>query len=437
MIDIQTKIHDQFTIEFKVGYIANENLPKSDFEMNTWIFLPDNLDINRRTYPKDIFYRNVRSQLRLITPVYTLKELADTHNLPFKLLQSSCRTAVSSSDIADTDNFESQVKMYASIYKSAIRNAYNNICSEHSPAELHELCQRLIDEATELLKQYRSIQPSISQSNNNTLQKAYQYGDEFISNVTEQHFFKLADFLKERHADIWEKIQTDLFNLLDAELRYKKQMQYPYVEQDDSTENRRFVHRASLLKKYAESNLYLKARKRQNTFFLEQLAFMLAAGIAMTFATIIAFSFQQTFGNFTLPLFIALVVSYMFKDRIKDLIRFYFAHRLGSKFYDYKITMSIRNRMLGWSKEGFDYIHFSKVPRPIDEKRSRTALLEARRGTDEQVILYRKKLHLNTHNLKEISPYPFVGVNDIIRFNLLEFMRKMDNPPNTAICQSG
>src|SRR5574344_227113 len=125
MIDIQTKIHDQFTIEFKVGYIANENLPKSDFEMNTWIFLPDNLDINRRTYPKDIFYRNVRSQLRLITPVYTLKELADTHNLPFKLLQSSCRTAVSSSDIADTDNFESQVKMYASIYKSAIRNAYN------------------------------------------------------------------------------------------------------------------------------------------------------------------------------------------------------------------------------------------------------------------------------------------------------------------------
>ena len=37
----------------------------------------------------------------------------------------------------------------------------------------------------------------------------------------------------------------------------------------------------------------------------------------MIFATGIAFAFQQKYGNFTIPLFVALVISYMLKDRIK------------------------------------------------------------------------------------------------------------------------
>jgi hypothetical protein len=155
---------------------------------------------------------------------------------------------------------------------------------------------------------------------------------------------------------------------------------------------------------------------------------MLAAGISMTFATVIAFSFQQTFGNFTLPLFIALVVSYMFKDRIKELVRFYFAHKMGSKFFDYKITMSIHDRTLGWCKEGFDYITSNKLPLHVREKRGRTSLLETRRGIDEQIMLYRKKVHLNRKNIGRINQYPFSGVNDIIRINFFDFMKKMDNP---------
>ena len=33
---------------------------------------------------------------------------------------------------------------------------------------------------------------------------------------------------------------------------------------------------------------------------------------------------------------IVLVISYMLKDRIKDLLRYYFAHKLGNKYYDKK-----------------------------------------------------------------------------------------------------
>jgi hypothetical protein len=428
MIDIQSKIHDQFTVEFKVGYIAESNTRESDFIMNSWIFIPDSLDINRRTYSKEMFYHDARSHMRLITPVYELHQLTQPGNLPYQILSDSCTQAVDDPTSDHLDDFESQTKMYASIYKSAIRDAYKSCVADDGKTDLPVYCSSLIADVRTILSQFRLLGEKVNKPVVTSASEYYRYADEFISNVTEQHLFLLTEYLEQNKPDVWSDIKTPMFALLDDELAYKKSRHYRYVDSNDADNNRHFMHHASLLKKFAESNLYLSARKRHNTFFIEQMAFMLAAGIAMTFATVIAFSFQQTYGNFTLPLFIALVVSYMFKDRMKELIRYYFAHRLGSKFYDYKITMSIHNTILGWCKEGFDYITAGKLPQHVIEKRSRVATLEAKRGTDEQIILYRKKVHLSPKPLSQLSPYPFIGINDIIRFNMLEFMRKMDNP---------
>ena len=427
MIDVQAKIHDQYTIELKVGYVALQKMPKSDFVMNTWMFIHDSLDINRRTYPKELFYKDVRSHMRLITPVFSLADMAKENNMPFLLLKSAYLKASSNTSEKVLKNFESQAKLYASIYKSAIRNAYEGICFEKTNEHL-QLAKNLINSVNSVLLQFRSLQQDVDENIDVSIDGYYRCADEFISNVTEQHLFLLANYLKEYRKVVWEHLHKELFVLLDKELVYKKKKGYLSIRVDDDDNNREFVHNAGLLKKYAESNLYLKAQKRHNTFFIEQVAFMFAAGISMTFATVIAFSFQRTFGNFTLPLFIALVVSYMFKDRIKELIRYYFAYKMGSKFFDYKIIMSIHEKGLGWCKEGFDYITSNKLPEQVKEKRGRTSLLETRRGIDEQIMLYRKKVRLNKTNINRINHYPFAGVNDIIRINLFEFMRKMDNP---------
>lgn len=428
MIDVQAKIHDQYSLELKVGYTARQELPKSDFVMNTWIFIPDSLDINRRTYPKESFYRDMRSNMRLITPAFQLEELSKTDNQPFRLLKTACQKALSTTGEKELNDFESQSKMYSSIYKSTIRNAYSSICQETVSHMCLQQCRLLIDDTKRILNQFRSLLSVLNGNKNSAIKEIYQCADEFISNVTEQQLFLLSEHLKTRKPDVFEMVRKELFQLLDAELRYKKTKSYQFTKSDNEESNRMFVHNAGLLKKYAESNLYLRAKKRHNAFFIEQVAFMLAAGISMTFATVIAFSFQQTFGNFTLPLFIALVVSYMFKDRIKELVRYYFANKMGSKFFDYKITMSIHDHSLGWCKEGFDYITANKLPPYVKEKRDRTSLLETRRGIDEQIMVYRKKMHLNRRGINRINQYPLMGVNDIIRINLFEYMKKMDNP---------
>ena len=430
MIEIQAKIHDKFSVEFKVGFITRKRLAISDFVMNTWIFVPHSLDINPMTYDKTRFYRDIKSNVRLVTPVYLLRDLATTNTLPFQELEKSFRQLSSTPTRTATAEYESQIKMFASILKSALRDEYLHIVHNTIEKDYCYLTRDYITNIRNVVLKFRNLRKIINVSTVpvNTLEY-FHFGDEFISNVIEQHVNKLQDFLSREHPRDYLVLKKTIQELLKDELNYKREKNYTTVNTENKTNNREFILRAGMLKKYIESDLYLIARKKRNTFLLEQILFSLAAGMSMVFATIVSFSFQQKYGNFTLPFFIALVISYMLKDRIKELMRFYFAHKLGSKFYDNKVQISNKSRQIGWSKEGFDFIADNKVPREVMELRGRSSLLEAEnRRVDEKIILYRKRVQLDRKQLVNISTYPIPGIHDIIRFNISEFIRKMDNP---------
>ncbi len=408
MISIQPKIHDQQTLEFKVGYIASKGTAYNSFEMNTWIYIPETLDVNRHTYPKESFYRDVLSYVRLITPDYPLSELSSKSALPFVRLSKACESVSNGLSPESREALASEVKMFASIAKSSIRDAYREVSKARSAGQI----DAFVSDIRHLLENYRSLFPCVVE--------ALDYGDEFISNVVEQHAYHLLKDCGGRTGS--------LQRLLADEHAYRMNRGFLCVEVDSADSNSQFLYHAGQLKKYIESNLYLPTHKRRNAVFLEQAVFSLAAGLSMVFATVISFAFQQTYGNFTLPFFIALVISYMFKDRIKELVRMYFSTRLSSRLFDYKIQIRVGNRQVGLCKEGFDFVQPDKVPRKVRLVRNRHRPLVVGKGVDEQVIQYRKRVHLNRKEVSRLSPYPLKGINDIFRINLSEFMRKMDNP---------
>ena len=424
MIDIKPKIHDSNTLEFKVGYKPNDGATYNDFYMNTWIFIPEVLDVNRHTYSKETFYNDTLSYLRLITPSYRLRELTDVHSLPYTRLQQAC-----SNPVNEDKAFETEIKMYASIVKSSMRDAYTDIAEQTNEEAQFSLACDLVEHAKTVLEMYRSLRPTLLESSEGSnLTVFFDFGDEFISNIVEQHLGRIVKLLQPRNRTSSSPLLPMITQLLDSERSYRRQRGYLEVEASSRDNNRQFVYHASQLKKYIESNLYLPTHKRRNTVFLEQVAFSFAAGVSMVFATVVSFAFQQTYGNFTLPFFIALVISYMFKDRIKDLIRNYFANNLGSRFYDYLITIRVGLRKIGKVKEGFDFVSPQDVSKHVNEKRARKNPLVVNRGVDEQVIQYRKYVHLKRKAVDQLSAYPINGINNIVRFNLAGFMRKMDNP---------
>lgn len=426
MIDIQTKIHDKFTLEFKVGFRTKKlsNLTDvNDFVMNTWLFIPNSLDINRNKYTKDNFYRDIKSGARLITPSYSLHNLAhDEDLLPCKLLRESIEND------EEYGNKLHAIRMYCSIAKSSIRDAFKSIRDTKEDEDWKTPALAFIADTPIILTRYRQLRDRFFESSESSMQSAFRYGDEFLSNILEQYGYRLREYIRLAHPDSYTEMEGMLKELLVPEKNYKKVRGYLCVQHDSADHNSRFVYHASLLKKFAESDLFLHANKSQSTFLVEQILYSAAAGVAMIFATVASFFFQQKYGNFTFPFLIALVVSYMFKDRIKDWLRMFFAKRLSSKVFDTKSVFHINKQKIGWSKDSFDFIDSAKVPEEVLKVRSRTTLLQMVSGHDEKVILYRKKVQLHRKQLAKVSPFPLNGINDNIRFNITEYLRKMDNP---------
>ena len=159
MIDIKPKIHDSNTLEFKVGFTPEPGVTYNDFHMNTWIFIPEVLDVNRHTYGKESFYRDTLSYLRLITPSHSLSELAGEESLPMSRIMQACR----GTNGEDTD-FEDEVKMFASIVKSSVREAFNDIAGESDNGERIAKASRMLANLAAVLKKFRALREEVPQS---------------------------------------------------------------------------------------------------------------------------------------------------------------------------------------------------------------------------------------------------------------------------------
>lgn len=431
MIDIMTKIHDKFSIEFKVGFVARRKLRMNDFSVGMWIFVPNSLDINPSTYPKSKFYRDVKSNVRLITPRFLLREIVGVEAVPLHNIERAFQTLASSPTRTAIADYEYQIKMFVAIVKSALRDELNHIISLKLDSDIEELCRGYMDSVTAITTEFRRLRSII---NTPTVPpevlNCYLFGDEYLCALINQRTLALIRFLERRSAERYVGLTTELSEMLRREQLYCNQMGYGALKVGDRRNNRDLVYRYGVLKKYIESDLFLKVPKKRDGVVVEQLYYSIAAGLSMIFATIVSFAFQQRYGNFTIPLFIALVVSYMLKDRIKELMRFYFAHRVGSKYFDNKATISINNHPIGWMKEGMDFISENKVPHEVMELRRRSALLQAEnRLSYEKIILYRKSVHIDRSKLDSNNIiYPMNGINDIIRLHVNTFIQKLDNP---------
>jgi len=430
MIEEVVKIHDKFSLEIKLGFVARKKQKISDFLMNIWIFIPNSLDVNQSTYSKTDFYRDIKSNIRLITPVYLLRDIANGTNTPFILLEKSFQKLASGPSRSNSSEYEFHIKMFLSILKSALREEVEHILKNDIAEDNSYLIFEYADNILKIAETYRNLRRII---NVPTISKEqldyYLFGDEFMSNLIEQHTFKLLKHIEKQATSEYKIQQEKLLFIINQEINYKKNKGYPVVEKESIDNNRELLFKMGMLKKYAENELYLNANKKKNGLLIEQVYLSIAAGISMIFATAIAFSFQQKYGNFTMPFFVALVISYMLKDRIKELGRFYFAHKLSRHYFDHKTNISINNLPIGWSKEAMDFIANEKVPKEVLKYRNRSPIIEANnRNNNEQIILYKKLVRLKRRNLDKSIQYSTTGMNEIIRLNFSYFTLKMDNP---------
>ncbi len=425
MIDIQVKKHDSFSVEFKFGFIVDSGTELNSFAVNTWMFVPNSMGINPETYGKEQFYRDIKSNVRLITPVYSLHELSLDSSLPYIFLKESITEAANGG--GSYDNFEYHIKMYAAIIKSAIRNETIRImfCKDTDAANAN--VTECVADIERIILRFRGFFNLLHDMPNRE-QKRFLAADEYISYILQRYLFRIVKLYDSLDNGELYASRQKIFALVCRLREYSVSHGYGLINADP-VGNRDLVYRRGLLKKYIESDLYIRLSKKRDGVAVEQLYYSIAAGVAMIFATAVGWIFQVKFGNITFPLFIVLVISYMLKDRIKDLMRFYFAHRLGNKYFDKKAEINIGNNKVGEIKEAVDFLSGSKIDFSVAKMRDDLSFIDDEsKVLEEKVLLYRKLIIIGKNDFTCGNFYPFRGINEIMRLHISRFMQKIDNP---------
>ena len=430
MISISAKKHDNFSIEFKCGFNCKEDRARDDFSVNAWIFVPNSLDINPENYGKKQFYRDIKSNIRLITPTYLLKEIADDSSLPLTSLRNAIEAVVASPSVANMDAYEYHLKMFSAIFKSSVRNHAMHIRNTKALAASSYLIEDYIENSLQVVHKFRDLfrmvdVPTVSDK----VRGYFRMCDEFVGHSLDVQTIRIIKKIESSpDCPILAALKGQLVGIVLDERKYKQSVDYGLLNGVDK-HDRQLVYHRGMLKKFVESELFIHLSKKKDGVAIEQLYYSIAAGVAMIFATGVAWIIQARYGNITWPLFVALVISYMMKDRIKELMRYYFAHELGNKYYDKKAGITIGKKKVGQIKEGFDFISLKNTPEPVFKRRERASFVEDEsRIFDEKVMLYRKRLTIDAKELASVDNYPMSGVNDIMRLHLNRFTHKMDNP---------
>ena len=121
MIKSRIKIHDKFSVVIDVTYDKLFDKKKSKYTTLTYLFFPDSLNINHKTYPPTKFYNDVRLFIKYETPKYTLDDINSGDDSLFQNLIKNTQKFIKNQSEKNHLVFKDQVKMFASTFCSLVR----------------------------------------------------------------------------------------------------------------------------------------------------------------------------------------------------------------------------------------------------------------------------------------------------------------------------
>ena len=440
MIKESVKKLGKYSLEIKFKYRPEPKtglLRIKKYHIDMYFFLPVSLGVNRKNYTKMDFYREINSYLKIDPPKVLLADLLeakDNISLQLKLAFQNYNPE----DEESFENLDTLLKIYVNIVKKSVKRELRGVKKVGDEHEKNRLAQRFINNFTLGLEKFRQIEQKYCKDDfaQSEGKRVFGYADEYISTLYSKYLYHVWQILENFESPESHQTKELLKDGIYKEREYKKKMKYPFAEpKDQSKENESFLFRWEMIKNFINNKLILTTRFDRENKWMIQFYYSLAAGIAMIFATGIAFYYNQKFGNFTIRFFVILVISYMFKDRIKDWIKDLINYILKKETYDHTINIYDDNQhMLGNMSQGFDFVPKRNLPDDILEVRNSKHQTDVEDNSTERVMHYKSKIKLNTSKLyKFYKGISLRGVNAVTYFNTSPLLMRMEQPDTNIL----
>lgn len=411
------------------------------YEVETLMFMPRVLGVSPATYSSRAFFSDTTAFLRLKTPVLSLDELA-RGTAPW---------------LREARGNEQNLRVLGAIYRGALRatlrplttNVLENTAPTDEEAEaLAGRVRQAVNQTERALGHLRALAPTGDTSSR--LEGAWAAADEYVTLVAEELLTEVVDAL-DKVRD--ERDEGAGLGLLDededadpgvAALRGARDLSaqaavrcyehraaagYRSVVEAEGP-NEAFPHHRRVLKRYVFSALYLDVRQGDQGVLARQVAAGIAAGLAMLLTVLVTLWARARWPNTSAAFVTALVVSYIFKDRLKELTRGWLGRRVMPRAPSQVLEIRAPNDgpLLGRCEERVEVTDSTRLdPTLLAVRHADHPTAVAEEGRPETVVRYVKRLSLDAGALAQFHR-GFEGVNDVIRFNFGHLRARMDDP---------
>lgn len=410
------KINSPQQIELKQRITFPEGMNSVRYTLETYLFMPAALQVTSDNFTSAALLKTLKNYIRLRARKYPLEQFLTTAG-PLAQLDDTLNR-LCTRDKNAVQIYEDAVRRFALAFRQSVKSALSKIGESPDETTLAEV-KSVTATIAQILAAYRERRPTFLAIESRLTSRAGTYCDEFMSIIT-------SYYLKDIYLALSFEKEVPLIALWEAEKRYREAF-YPNSVPSPGKDNEALLFRWSLLKKFVSSFLFIEARTEGGQPVLLHTLYGVAAAIAMLFATVVAFSWQGAYGSLSMNLFWAMVIAYIFKDRIKEGLRAWLYKRFAKWIPDRRVQLfRTETQHAGYVRESFRFTQPRSIPQKIRDLRRgahTVDLLSAR--LHEDVLLYKKEVTLE--NLTTLTEDTGNSILDISRLDVSPFLRYTEN----------
>lgn len=426
--------HGKRQLELQLTCPLPEKQKRTSYHLSVYLLFPQQLQMTGNRYGEQNFLNDILSYTRFSTPAMSLRNLSDMNNTKSSLtrLISTMNGAHLGSELND-QRVQYELKTLVNIFKSRAKETQRMIAqnlnrNQESPDAL-PIASAFLTDSDEVLHILREkirplfLEPHIPA----VLRSALDFCDEALSLSTEKHLFEILELFKNNPGR--ESIYDDIIARLRRERNHRASRGFSTIlNANEDASKEAFLNQESTLKKWAQQTYYMTKERARSVRHITSLFMAVAAMAAMVFAVTAAILAGRYFPQNSIPFALVLVISYAFKDRIKETLRGFFLHALprlvsdrrdkliapdGGAAGSSQLRVSVGTER-GVSKELRNLFHLAERNRQI-------ALPE------RDVLQFHKRIHLRSARLRKRYSR-LEAISEILRFRMDDWLAYMDDP---------
>lgn len=427
--------HSRKQLEMKLLYPL-EKSGKTRFTMDCYFFFPARLHVTEKRIGLHGVLNNMQIYTRFSSPLIPLEKVIDTDfDLSPLVRIENLLDSLGDQSREIKNNLLYELQTLSNLYRAETRNFVELMKREirrDNPSRIYrERILHMLVTARAFLGRFRELHPRFLDPHvDETLRTALRWADESISIITEKQYIRLYGYCNpEKDREIMNLIEE----LTESETKYRKSMNYLYLyRKKDSHSGETMAYRESMLKRWSQSAMYMNSEFSRTPGRIGQIIAGTAAGLAMFFAVFAAIIAENYTPRNSSLWILVMVISYIMKDRIKEMLRGIFGNLMPGLTTDQQINLydpAMKTRV-GRSSGIIRFTTPDKLSRELREIRFKSHNPFREIMPPNDVIHYRKIMKVRSETLLK-NHTRLESLTEIIRFQIDSWLKHMDDPQET------